>query len=152
RCEIRPTYRRDAAGRSCATCSAAAGPASPTSRREGPCDRQPRLRILLVRIGDEARIRLESVGGPFPYLADHLPTAAPAISFGKRRHVEAFQPPRVKVRLARVGWLSSPGKAPLVHGSCRQLPLGLGRQTPAGPTTPGLGLVPVDVQHGPVRF
>ena len=45
---------------------------------------EPRLRVFLVRIYGKSRIRHEIIGGPFPYIADHLAAAEGAIAAGVR--------------------------------------------------------------------
>src|SRR5215471_16167172 len=55
------------------------------------------LRVLLVRVADEARIRLEGVDDPFPDVPDHLPAAEGAIARGKGPHVHGSRGAVVEV-------------------------------------------------------
>src|SRR5262245_56355101 len=56
----------------------AGGPAAAAQHLVGR--REPRLRILLVRVGDESRVGLEIASGPLPDVADHLPAPVHAVA------------------------------------------------------------------------
>src|SRR6185295_18313257 len=57
---------------------------------------KPRFGILFVRTGDEAGIRSEVAGRPFPYVADHLPASKRAITARQRVNRDASQRTPVK--------------------------------------------------------
>jgi hypothetical protein len=122
---------------------------------------EPRLGVVLVRVGDKAREGAEVVRAPFPEVPDHLPQPERAVAVREGCNVHHVEQTPVQVGVARRGRLVSPGIEP--HAGCYaprvprglgrggQLPLRLGRQAASGPAAVGLGLVPVDVDYGLVR-
>src|SRR5262249_55247674 len=107
------------------------------------------LRVLLVGIALEAGVGLKRIRDPLPDIADHLPAARGAVALGQGAHVDRPARAEVEARANGRRRLVPPRKAPLVAGRWldrrRHLPLGLGRQAPAGPAAVRVGLVPVDV-------
>jgi hypothetical protein len=107
--------------------------------------------------GHRCGSRPEVVRGPLPDVADHLPATPGAVPGWQRGHITAAQGVTVQLGACRARWGIAPGKAAFRAGQvetagCCGLPLGFGRQPPAGPAAVGLGLIPVDVEDRPVRL
>src|SRR5262245_21119464 len=122
---------------------------------------EPRLRVIRVGIGSEARKRHEVGRRPFPHIPDHLPASEGAVARGARGDVERaiegkteIGPLGARRRLAPrpaaldVGQTQA-GRARLAHGG--SLPFGLGGQPALSPVAIGLRLVPVDEGYRGVR-
>src|ERR1051326_1873996 len=64
-------------------------PRNPCAARPGAAAQylsraEPRLRIILIRIGDKAGKRRKVGGRPFPDIADHLPAAERAVALDRK--------------------------------------------------------------------
>src|SRR3989442_11817815 len=95
--------------------------------------REPGLRILLVRVGDEAWVGLEIARGPLPDVADHLPAAVRAVAGGMAPDVDPPSGTAVEVRAALVLRVVSPGESPLPRPGGPQPPPPPRGKAPAPP-------------------
>src|SRR6266568_2182633 len=139
-----------------------AGARDPAPVAEDLVGSEPRLRVVAVHVGGEARIGPEIVGHPFPHVADHLAAAESAVAVGEGAHVGAPARAPVEVRALWGRRIVPPGEPPLPRGEAapagarlqrgRRFPLRLGGQAAPGPRAVGLGLVPAHVDDGPVRL
>src|SRR5258706_9069796 len=62
---------------------------------------EPRLGIVLIGVGAEARIRLEIGTGPLPNIPDHLPAPAWAISSGQGSNIQGAHIRPIQIRALR---------------------------------------------------
>src|SRR5262245_51021192 len=110
---------------------------------------EPGLAVLLVGARREAGVGAELAPGPLPHVAEHLAQALRRVAERVRPDLAGLVGDEVELRVrARRGRLA-PGVARAAGG---ELPLRLARESPAGPTAPGLGLVRVDEVDGQVRL
>src|SRR6266852_3145935 len=133
----------------------------PTTSAQHLVRAKPGLRIVLVGIRGEPRVWMEGALRPLPHVADHLPAAEGAVPRGKRSHGYALACSGIQVRAVGCRRLVAPwvppltrreSPAPIRHRPSRYLPLQFGRKAAARKATVRVCLVPIHVDHRPVRF
>src|SRR3990172_6047892 len=117
---------------------------------------EPRLRVFLIRVANEVRIRVEPVRGPFPNVAEQLAAAPRAVPRLERSHICRGVAGAEKIGARGIGSLVTPWVSALALRIARRgrrglFPLGLARQPASGPAAPRICLVPVDVDDRRVK-
>src|SRR5207237_4474885 len=121
----------------------AGGPAAPAQdlvRR-----REPRLRVLLVGIGDESGIGLEVARGPLPHVSDHLAAAVGAVALGMAPDLDRSARAAIQVGAGIVGRIVSPGEPALARRGGGELPLRFVGKPASRPAAIRFRLEPADV-------
>src|SRR2546425_849538 len=119
------------------------GPAAAAQHLVG--SREPGLRVLLVRVGDEAWVGLEIARGPLPDVTHHLPAAVRAVAGGMAPDVDRPSGAAVEVGAALIGRIVSPGESPLPRRGGPEPPPPLGGKPPPRPAAIPLRLEPANV-------
>src|SRR5262245_50999372 len=101
---------------------------------------EPGLRVLLIWVGDEARIGLEPILAPLPDVAVHLPAAEGAVAVRVRGDVDGAAGAPIEIGVGELG----AGRG--------ALPFGLAGQAAAGELAIRLRLMPAHVEHRFVRL